>query len=547
MRADGGSPARPSTIPLRRGPARLPDRPRSGAPLLLSGLLSIGLAACGGGEPPPEAEPARGVALVAGSALEHHGLLVVPRAGGRAEFRPLTDPGRPEWRGGTELPAATEVRAAGRTVLLRGEDGAVTRYDPAHDRLQPLGRVAADARWISAGRVGAFVGSHGILAVTETDARSIEPGAALLWAVPAGDGHVVGLTEAGGRVRAVSWPPGGSEPSISPPLPIRPPAVVAGWGATLVAATAEEGLAAYGLPGFEEVGSVGLDGSVTALVASPSSHRLYASVGGDEPGLVSIDRFGWAARRVAGVDRPVRALRVSVLGDYLLAFDGRRTLVAEVGGRSATTPLAWSEDLPIGLPGRRVLGRRGGGVVIVSPDGAAPAPVEVSAPSWWVAVPWGPARPVTRVAAAGTEDAAESGEAGEAAGRSVGLGTATQPIGAADETSIGAAPPSDEEAPRARAQEASIPAGFYAVAASARQIESVRTLQRQLERSGYPSHIFARRDEANDLWYRVMVGPYGSREAADEIARRLRGERGIRAWIREVPSGGAIGTRAGGP
>ena len=41
-------------------------------------------------------------------------------------------------------------------------------------------------------------------------------------------------------------------------------------------------------------------------------------------------------------------------------------------------------------------------------------------------------------------------------------------------------------------------------------------------------------DEAGDMWYRLLVGPYISRSSADTVSSELRRERGIDAWIQEI-------------
>jgi HlyD family secretion protein len=90
----------------------------------------------------------------------------------------------------------------------------------------------------------------------------------------------------------------------------------------------------------------------------------------------------------------------------------------------------------------------------------------------------------------------------------------------------------------------SVPPGLYAIAASSQQVGSVRNLSEALEDDGYPTLVVPRRDEANELWYRVMVGPYTTRAEVEDILLRLRRERGIQGWVREVAQEGS-GTGAG--
>ena len=80
----------------------------------------------------------------------------------------------------------------------------------------------------------------------------------------------------------------------------------------------------------------------------------------------------------------------------------------------------------------------------------------------------------------------------------------------------------------------SVPPGFYAIAASSQRVGGVRELSEALDGEGDPTLVVPRRDEANEVWYRVMVGPYRTRAEAEELLLSLRRERGIQGWIREV-------------
>ena len=80
------------------------------------------------------------------------------------------------------------------------------------------------------------------------------------------------------------------------------------------------------------------------------------------------------------------------------------------------------------------------------------------------------------------------------------------------------------------------------MAASSQRVGGVHDLSEALQGDGYPANVVPRRDEANEIWYRVMVGPYESREEAEAVVLRLRRERGIQGWVREVgPDGFGVG------
>ncbi len=92
--------------------------------------------------PPPE--PAlRGARLVVGTSAEQWSLLSLPRTGGLAEARDLSELQRVVWTGTTQLPPAIEVRPLpGGRVILRTPEGIVHTYDPLSDALVRVGDVA---------------------------------------------------------------------------------------------------------------------------------------------------------------------------------------------------------------------------------------------------------------------------------------------------------------------------------------------------------------------------------------------------------------------
>jgi len=81
---------------------------------------------------------------------------------------------------------------------------------------------------------------------------------------------------------------------------------------------------------------------------------------------------------------------------------------------------------------------------------------------------------------------------------------------------------------------AEIPPGFYAIVGSSLNYSGIAGLTRNLSEAGFPTRIQRHRDEANEMWYRALVGPYANREAAEAAALTLRQERGLQGWIAEI-------------
>lgn len=495
------------------------------------------------GSPPDAAEP-EGADLVAGTSLFRHGILTLPREGGLPELRAIEDPGSVRWRGEREVPAATEVHALDRLVVLRGADGDVSLYDPAAGTVRTLGDVPADARWIASAGGGAFVsGTHALL-VRPGGARELDASGPLVWAAPAASDRVVALVEGGDGHRLQVWEEG-DVPVADTAVESAGPVALTGAGREVLLPEGDgRRLVEHALPGLEATERMSLDGPPILLATSPSEHRLFAA-SASEKRLTAIDRYAWERLERERTEGTVRELRPSVTGDLLLWVDDAGVWALGPAGSSPfEVETEWRADLPIALPGGRVLGVRDDVVRVYGPDTPGGEPVPGADPgAWWVPVRWRPrAIQVLAAASDSTADAAEP-EVGERppASQEVGLTTLGRVAGRA----LAAGPPPEaaggerfpDEAPSAPATTPSVPSGFYAVATSSRQLPSLRDLQRSLEGSGFPTQVLPRVDEANETWYRLLVGPYESRDRAEATAGRLRRERGISAWIQEVSGG----------
>ncbi len=494
--------------------------------------------------------------LVAGTSLERYGLLTVPREGGPASLRAVESPERVLWTGSTELPAAVEARPLGASVVLKTAEGAIHRYDPVRDRLEEFGSVSSDAVWTGYGDRGLWVDRREgvVVAVGEEGAWRYDLSRPLRWAAPVEDAGVVALV--GAEEGPTLWllRAGQPEPEAVGRADVRLPALVTAWGRRLVFTGADgRTLVTIGLPQLAEVDRLELEGEAGALAASPSSHQLYAGTA-SAPRVVGVNRFTGRTWSLARLERPARALRPTLFGDGLLAHDGAETWWLSLeGGAPTALPTEWREDLPLGLPGGRVLALRDGVVRLLGSDGAEIGPaLEDETDAWWVPVRWRPLRPAVVATPAGErEGEAEAPTAGEDAreseavvagadqdGRTPGgeAGDATadveteRPEPAAPEVARPDAPPPDE-APAAPRE---MDAGFYAIVASSQRLPGVADLASSLGEAGFPARLQRHRDEAGEIWYRCLVGPYASREGAEEAAATLRRERGLQGWITEV-------------
>jgi len=508
--------------------------------------------ACGG-SPPPDSRTLEGADLTVGTSIPRHGLLVIPRSGGPAELRAVDDPSRIRWSGTEILPPTRAAYSLGRSAVLRGEDGVVTVFQPSGEVTWQAGSVPPEARWIASEEGGAFVWASGALVLgadgTRETMRRIASEHSILWAAPASAERTVALTRSTDGDRLEVWGPGDAGPTAVQAVEATGPVLLTGRGREIILSGGADGRTLIGrmLPELEPTRHTVLDAPPVMLAASPSEHRVFAALN-DDRGLVVIDRYGWRMLRHASPHVPVHEVRPTASGDLVLTFDGTQIWALRAGEKKVRSVAgAWRIDLPLGLPGGRILTVAGGAIRWLGADGAESAVVDGPVDAWWLPVRWTPRRvepfvlPPSPRSTAATEPAPEEitqvqvvglTTMGRVAGRAVPeRGLAPDPLAATPLPGVG--PGEDAPSP--------IPGGFYAVATSSRKMGGLLALRRSLEESGYSTQVLKRRDEANDLWYRLLVGPYASRGEAEAAVSSLQRERGISAWIHE-----AIGPTAGG-
>lgn len=515
------------------------NRAKLPAALLL--LLGVGgtAGACGS---PPEDQPAplEGPTLVSGLSLERYGLLVIPRDGGVAQFRSIESPSTVRWTGRLSLGGVTAAHSLGSAVVLRrGRQLRLYTTSPVEAET-PLPDAPADARWIASPRGGALVSGERILAITPTDAAEVTADGVVHWAAPAAGDRVVALVEGADGPELSVWEAGESRPATTRAVGTTGPVTLAGWGRTIVTASEDgRGLTEWSIPELEPAEGAEIGGAPSALAISPSQHRVFAA-STDRARFVVIDRYDWREVGSSRPEAPLETLRPGMTGDRLVAWDGSNAWSARAGEAGLdAVPGEWRADLPLALPGGAVLVSAESGLGLLGPDGDLAA-VEGPADAWWLPFRWGRRLPVASAAVVPEDTLEDAEEALDALADSVapgriGLLTVGR-VGLSDgspdplDDPAPSAPPPDEPA---AAPLPELPGGFYAVAHSSRQLAALGQMRELLDGSGYSTHVLRRVDEASDIWYRLLVGPYETRPDAEEAALELRRERGIDAWIHE--------------
>jgi hypothetical protein len=210
-----------------------------------------------------------------------------------------------------------------------------------------------------------------------------------------------------------------------------------------------------------------------AVALSPSSHRIYAAQDGQ---LVIYDRFSGGAVAKRELPGPVAEIRPDPFGRYLLLrpaagdsiwlFDvATNRYVATLGG-------SWSDDLPTVAADGTILTHQGNNVAAIAGDSLTTmGRVRGAAGDRWLALAWDPRRPALQLA--------DQAPATEENGNEV----------------------------------------LYVQVSVSQNETWAQDLANDLKKAGMNASVMP--PSTPDEGYRVVLGPYPTREAADDAGRRL--------------------------
>jgi hypothetical protein len=273
---------------------------------------------------------------------------------------------------------------------------------------------------------------------------------------------------------------GSDQPPESLPTPEGPIAPTL-WG-DVIAVAADSAVILYQTQGKHERRVIPVSGHARGALFSPSGHRIY--VARDEESLLVLDRFSGDQLLEIDLPGPAAALRSDPYGQWLVVrpVAGDSAWIVDVGaGRyTGTAQVEWDDDLPALIPPGTLLTRRGDDVVALD-LGTEGFPqrgrLAKAAADGWLPLIWHPTQ---------DQDAVEL---------------------------------SDTSALAAGADSAAAAARVYLQVSSSQNPTWADELSQKLKTAGLPASVLkpTRSDEA----YRVVLGPYPTREQAEETGRRI--------------------------
>jgi hypothetical protein len=309
--------------------------------------------------------------------------------------------------------------------------------------------------------------------VAELERRSVVAwpdslvGVTHLWG--AARGRVLAVTETELQGRELVLQARGQE-AIRQSLPAGE-VVASRWG-RLVAVATDTGVALLAPHEPEEARFIATSPAPRLLEVSPSSHRIYAVLGDRD--LAALGRFGEAEVTRATLPGRVAGLRVDPLGRILLARaeadDSIWILDAVSLELLSASSGSWDDDLPTVAPDGTVLMRNGTTVVALDADGTTVASRETREGESWLIAEWDPRRPALELAA----DSAAEGHPGQI---------------------------------------------IYVQVSSSGNPAWAEDLATELRAAGLNATVLP--PDSTEERYRVVLGPYATREEAEDNGRRL--------------------------
>lgn len=272
----------------------------------------------------------------------------------------------------------------------------------------------------------------------------------------------------------------GGQPAVWRTLP-RGRVAVAAWGDAVAIGT-DSGVAWLDPASLEVAAFSRLPDTVAQVTFSPSAHRLYALLRRGD--LIQFDRFDRTVLERMELGGPASDARTDPLGRYLLVRPaaGDSVWIVDVTSWTLLGPVAarWEPDLPTVAPNGTVLVRRETSVVAFDPLRLrAMGEATDRAGDRWLVARWDPRRPALELARETTTQAAE--------------------------------PTGDQI--------------VYIQISSTSNESWAHDAAQNLRRAGMNAQVLP--PEAVGDPYRVVLGPFSSRDAAEAIRSRLQ----MPSWI----------------
>lgn len=298
----------------------------------------------------------------------------------------------------------------------------------------------------------------------------------------------------------------------------------------------DSGLVGLRTRGLEPIPSLRLERPVRALATTPSGDRLYVAT--DSLGeIVVFDRYTHETEARLHAPGEIRTLRMDPMGRYVLAraASGDSVWVFAVGTDKllGVVRTEWRDDLPTVTPGGTIALLQGSDVELV--DGAtlrAEDSVRKGGEDSWLFIAWNGFRPrapgLDEPVTFGYDTAIDTPDWSEDTGSAESEGTLARRDSMAARAGASGGRSTDSAGSRG-ATSGSNGAGFTAQFAALRDQSAARDVARGISGTGGSRPRVIATERAGVIIYRVVMGPFPTREDAERAASAT----GKSYWIYE--------------
>lgn len=285
--------------------------------------------------------------------------------------------------------------------------------------------------------------------------------------------------------------------------------------------TVDSGLVGIKVKDLSPVGAIRLANRVSALAPTPSGDRLYVAMVADS-GLSVVDRYTESARTSIQLPQPPSELRMDALGRYLLAripgTDSAWVIAIGDNRLVGAVPTRWETDLPAVTPDGMIALLGGKDVSFVDAEKlAVKSTVAGGAKDFWYFFAWDGFRPRPQGLDQPVTFPSDSLQRDSLSASSTASGT-------------GASLPAPVIKDSSRTPPAPVTptSGFTVSFAALLSEEKAREIASLIKVNGNPAHVVSTTTAGSPI-FRVVMGPYPTRDEADKVGRAARHE----YWIYE--------------
>jgi hypothetical protein len=285
----------------------------------------------------------------------------------------------------------------------------------------------------------------------------------------------------------------------------------------------DSGLVGVKAKDLSPVGAVQLESRVRALAPTPSGDRLYVATASDS-GISIVDRYSGRVGMGVVLPAPPADLRMDALGRYLLArfpkADSAWVIAIGTNRLVGAVSTRWETDLPVITPDGRLALLVAKDVTFVDPEKLdVQSTVAGGAKDFWYFFAWDGFRPRPQGLDQPVTFPGDGAPPDSLSARSTASSTTASPTtpGATD-TATTAVPPGVKPPST----------GFTVQFAALLTEDKAQQLANTIKIAGNSAHVVLTNTAGSPI-FRVVMGPFATKEEAERIARASRRE----YWIYE--------------